>query len=65
MPKKKKKPSKLVIPPQRIERRIYLIRRKKVMLSPHLAELYEVEPRTLVRLSGAKQTGFHPTSCSS
>ncbi len=32
-----------------IERKIYLIRGQKVMLSPHLAELYQVEPRALVQ----------------
>ncbi len=32
-----------------IERRIYLIRSHKVMLSPHLAELYQAEPRVLVQ----------------
>lgn len=32
-----------------IESRIFLIRGQKVMLSMHLAELYEVEPRVLVQ----------------
>ena len=32
---------------ERIESRIFLIRGQKVMLSTHLAELYEVEPRVL------------------
>jgi len=32
-----------------IERKIYLIRRQKVMLSTDLAALYDVEPRTLVQ----------------
>jgi len=32
-----------------IERRIYLIRGHKVMLSTHLAELYSVEPRVLMQ----------------
>jgi hypothetical protein len=41
--------SKLVIPAERIERRILLIRGQKVMLSPDLAELYEVAPRVLVQ----------------
>ncbi|HAK89439.1 MAG: DNA-binding protein [Nitrospirae bacterium GWC2_46_6] len=36
-----------VIPIEVIERRIYLIRSQKVMLSMHLAELYGVETRTL------------------
>ncbi len=33
----------------RIERRIFLLRRQKVMLSPDLADLYSVEPRALVQ----------------
>ncbi len=37
------------IPPERIERRILLIRGQKVMLSTDLAELYEVAPRVLVQ----------------
>lgn len=38
-----------VIPAERIEKRIFLIRGQKVMLSMHLAELYEVEPRVLIQ----------------
>src|SRR5438128_11998614 len=38
-----------LLPPELIERRIYLIRGHKVMLSPDLAELYQVEPRALVQ----------------
>jgi hypothetical protein len=34
---------------ERIESRIYLIRGAKVMLSTHLAELYEVAPRVLLQ----------------
>lgn len=41
--------SNLAIPPERIERRILLVRGEKVMLSPDLAELYEVAPRVLVQ----------------
>ncbi|MDA8163232.1 MAG: ORF6N domain-containing protein [Desulfobacteraceae bacterium] len=37
------------IPLERIDSRIFLIRGQKVMLSTHLAELYEVEPRALVQ----------------
>jgi hypothetical protein len=36
-----------LIPVQRIEKAIFLIRRQKVMLSSHLAELYGVETRVL------------------
>ena len=38
---------KILIPLEIIERRILLIRGQKVMLSTHLAELYEVETRVL------------------
>lgn len=34
---------------ERIEQRIYLIREERVMLSPHLAELYGVAPKVLVQ----------------
>jgi uncharacterized protein YjcR len=36
-----------LIPVQRIEKAIFLIRGQKVMLSSHLAELYDVETRVL------------------
>jgi hypothetical protein len=39
----------LPIPRERIESRIFLILGVKVMISAHLAELYEVEPRALVQ----------------
>jgi hypothetical protein len=39
----------LVVPVERIENRIFLIRGHKVMLSTDLAELYQVEPRVLVQ----------------
>ena len=38
-----------LVPPERIERSILLIRGQKVMLSADLAELYQVEPRVLVQ----------------
>jgi hypothetical protein len=38
-----------IIPVERIEQRIYLIRGHKVMLSPDLAALYQVEARVLVQ----------------
>ena len=38
-----------VIPLERIETHIFLLRGQKVMLSTDLAELYEVEPRALVQ----------------
>jgi len=40
---------KLVTSVEQIESRMFIIRGQKVMLSTHLAELYEVEPRILVR----------------
>ena len=40
---------KLIASVEQIESRMFLIRGQKVMLSTHLAELYEVEPRILVR----------------
>jgi hypothetical protein len=40
---------KLPVLEERIESRIFLIRGAKVMLSQHLAELYKVEPRTLIQ----------------
>jgi hypothetical protein len=40
---------KTLIPAEVIERKILLIRGQKVMLSTHLAELYDVEARILVQ----------------
>ena len=37
------------MPLERIESKILLLHGEKVLLSTHLAELYEVEPRALVR----------------
>lgn len=37
------------VPAERIESRIFMLRGHKVMLSPDLADLYEVEPRALVQ----------------
>jgi hypothetical protein len=38
-----------LVPIERIEKQIVLLRGQKVMLSTDLAELYEVEPRVLVQ----------------
>jgi len=38
-----------VIPIERIEQRILLLRGHKVMLSPYLAQLYGVEPKALIQ----------------
>ena len=43
---------KALIPVERIERLIYLIRGRKVMLDSDLAELYGVETKTLNRAVG-------------
>ena len=50
MPAKSKKPKfTQIIPLEAVERRIFLIRGHKAMLSTDLAELYGVEPRALVQ----------------
>jgi hypothetical protein len=41
--------SAALVPLEIVERKIFLIRGQNVMLSPHLAELYAVEPRALVQ----------------
>ena len=41
--------TKSVIPVELIKSKIYLIRGQKVMLSLHLAELYQVETRVLIQ----------------
>jgi hypothetical protein len=40
---------KALIPVEMIERKIYLIRGEKVLLSSDLAELYGVEPKVLIQ----------------
>ena len=45
---------------ERIEGHIFLIRGQKLMLSPHLAELYAVEPRVLVQAVKRNQERFPP-----
>ena len=49
MPTKYKLTREVTEVPPVIERRIYLIRNQKVILSTHLAELYGVEPRALIQ----------------
>jgi len=46
---KKSGKAAVVVPMERITQSILFIRGQKVMLSTHLAELYEVEPRVLVQ----------------
>ena len=62
MAKEKRKVTAVAIQPELIESSIYLIRGQKVMLSMHLADLYEVDSS---RLSNVTRTDSHPTSCSS
>ena len=38
-----------MLPAEKIERHIYLIRGRKVILSTHLASLYDVEPKVLIQ----------------
>ena len=38
-----------LVPAEKIEKRIFLLRSQKVMLSTHLADLYQVEPKTLIQ----------------
>jgi len=54
-----------LIPIERIERSILLIRGQKVMLSVHLAELYDVETRALnqaVKRRGDAESLWETTS---
>jgi len=41
--------SQAIVPIERIEKRIYLFRGKKVMIDSHLAELYGVQTKVLVQ----------------
>ena len=60
MPTKRSPPSTSegLVLPEVIENRIFLIRDQKVMLSNHLAELYQVEPRVLVQAVKRNQERF-------
>ena len=49
MAQKRKAANSYLVPLEVVEHRIFLVRRQKVMLSNHLAELYGVEPRVLVQ----------------
>ena len=52
-----------LIPPERIEHRILLLRRQKVMLDADLAELYGVPVKVLNRRLNGIRTGSLGTSC--
>ena len=47
-----------------IQKRIFLLRGQKVMLSMDLAELYDVEARALVQAVKRNANGFQTISCS-
>ena len=49
MPDQPSSAGNLPVPAELIERRIYLLRGQKVMLSPDLADLYQIETRALVQ----------------
>src|SRR5258708_37218639 len=49
-----------LIPVDRIEKAIFLIRGEKVMLDRDLAELYQVEPRVLNQAVGRNRDRFPP-----
>jgi len=53
-----------LIPLERIERAIHVIREQKVMLDADLAALYEVETGALVRAVKRNLDRFRTTSCS-
>lgn len=50
---------KAVVPLERIENRIYLLRGQKVMLSPHLAGLFGIEQHDLLQATKQNRNGFH------
>src|SRR3989454_2237072 len=45
----RKSPTMGAVPAERIESRVFMPRAHKVMLSPDLADLYEVKPKALVQ----------------
>ena len=49
-----------ILPPERIQQAILLLRGQKIMLSTSLAELYEVEPRALVQAVKRNADRFPP-----
>jgi|SRR6266446_1430065 len=60
MPTKKSRASKLPVPVQLIERRIYLIRGRKVMLDFDLSDLYEVSTKALNQAVKRNHDRFPP-----
>jgi hypothetical protein len=51
-----------VIPIERIEQRVFLLRGQKVMLGPDLAQLYGVEPKVLIQAVKRNAERF-PSDC--
>ena len=47
-----------IIPLKTIEQRIFVLRGRKIMLSPDLAELYEVETKVLIQAVKRNQDRF-------
>ena len=52
--------SRSIVPIERIQQSIYLLRKQKVMLSPDLARLYDVETRVLVQAVKRNTDRFPP-----
>ena len=63
MPDQPSSAGNLPVPAELIERRIYLTRGQKVMLSPDLADLYQIETRALVQAVKRNIERFPPDSC--
>ena len=57
------KETALVIPAERIQQCIYLIRKQKVMLDKDLAALYGCLPNALMSRFNATSTDFHRILC--
>ena len=55
--------TRALIPAERIERRILLLRDQKVMLDVDLARLFGLKPESLFRLSAGTSTGSRMISC--
>lgn len=60
MKKQKRKPTAMLIPPDRIAKNILIIRNEKTILDVHLAELYDVETRTLKQAVRRNPDRFPP-----
>ena len=65
MPQPLSSAANLPVPVELVARRIYLIRRQRVMLDNDLAELYEVPTKSLNLAVPCNRVAFRKTSCSS